>query len=109
AVDEIRILTSSFSAEYGRAGGAVLNTTLKSGTNTLRGTAWEFNRNDALNANDFFAQRAGIPKGEYRSNQFGITAGGPAIASKTFWFVDYEGSPTNQARTWVRTVPTDLE
>ena len=47
AVDEIKILTSSFSAEYGRAGGAVLNTTLKSGTNKLRGSVWEFNRNDA--------------------------------------------------------------
>ena len=63
---QIRILTSSFSAEYGRAGGAVLNTTLKSGTNQLRGTFWEFHRNDALNSNDFFANRArpqerGIP------------------------------------------------
>jgi hypothetical protein len=109
AVDEIKILTSSFSAEYGRAGGAVLNTTLKSGTNKLRGTVWEFNRNDALNANDFFANRAGIKKGEYKSNQYGITAGGPAIGSKTFWFGDYEGSLIKQARTWVRTVPTALQ
>jgi len=109
AVDEIKILTSSFNAEYGRAGGAVLNTTLKSGTNKLRGTIWEFNRNDALNANDYFAKRAGVKKGEFLSNQFGVTAGGPAIGSKTFWFFDYEGSPTKQARTWVRSVPTDLE
>jgi Carboxypeptidase regulatory-like domain/TonB dependent receptor len=109
AVDEIKILTSSFSAEYGRAGGAVLNTTLKSGTNKLRGTVWEFNRNDALNANDFFANRGGIKKGEYLSNQFGITSGGPIIPSKTFFFADYEGSLSKQARTWVRTVPTDLE
>jgi hypothetical protein len=109
AVDEIKVLTSSFSAEYGRAGGAVLNTTLKSGSNKLRGTLWEFNRNDALNANDFFANRAGLKKGEYLSNQFGITAGGPLIPSKTFWFADYEGSLSKQARTWVRTVPTDLE
>ena len=103
AVDEIKILTSSFSAEYGRAGGAVLNTTLKSGTNQLRGSVWEFHRNDALNANDFFANRAGLKKGEYLSNQFGFTAGGPAIGSKTFWFADYEGSLIKQARTWVRT------
>src|SRR5947207_4571450 len=109
AVDEIKILTSSFSAEYGRAGGAVLNTTLKSGSNKLRGTVWEFNRNSALYANDFFAERAGVAKGDFLSNQFGITAGGPAIRSKTFWFLEYEGSPTKQARTWVRTVPTDLE
>ena len=65
AVDEIKVLTSSFSAEYGRAGGAVLNTTLKSGTNKFRGSVWEFNRNDALNANDFFAKRAGIGKAKY--------------------------------------------
>jgi hypothetical protein len=109
AVDEIKILTSSFSAEYGRAGGAVLNTTLKSGTSKLRGSVWEFNRNDALNANDFFANRAGIKKGEYLSNQFGFTAGGPALDTKTFWFADYEGSLIKQARTWVRTVPTDLQ
>ncbi|MEP6893672.1 MAG: carboxypeptidase regulatory-like domain-containing protein, partial [Gaiellaceae bacterium] len=109
AVDEIKVLTSSFSAEYGRAGGAVLNTTLKSGTNKLRGTVWEFNRNDALNANDFFANRAGLKKGEYMSNQFGITGGGPVISSKTFWFGDYEGSLIKQARTWVRSVPTALE
>jgi hypothetical protein len=109
AVDEIRILTSSFSAEYGRAGGAVLNTTLKSGTNRLRGTMWEFHRNDALNANDFFANRANIKKGEYLSNQYGFTAGGPAIGTKTFWFADYEGSLIKQARTWVRSVPTAFE
>src|SRR5207245_11711417 len=93
----------------GPARRAVLNTTLKSGTNKLRGTISESNRNDALNANDYFAKRAGVKKGEFLSNQFGVTAGGPAIGSKTFWFFDYEGSPTKQARTWVRTVPTDLE
>jgi hypothetical protein len=109
AVDEIKILTSSFSAEYGRAGGAVLNTTLKSGTSQLRGTVWEFHRNDALNATDFFANRAGIKKGEYKSNQFGATAGGPLWGTKTFWFADYEGSLIKSARTWVTTVPTALQ
>lgn len=109
AVDEIKILTSSFSAEYGRAGGAVLNATLKSGTGQLRGAAWEFHRNDALNANDFFANRANLKKGEYLSNQFGFAAGGPVIATKTFWFADYEGSLIQQSRTWVRTVPTALQ
>ena len=79
AVDEIKILTSSFSAEYGRAGGAVLNTTLKSGSNQFRGSLWEFARDDALNATDFFANRAGLKKGKYVSNQFGMTAGGPIV------------------------------
>ena len=109
AVDEIKVMTSSFSAEYGRAGGAVLNTTLKSGSSRFRGSAWEFYRNDALNANDFFANRANIKKGEYLSNQYGATAGGPAWGTKTFWFADYEGSIIQQARTWVRTVPTALQ
>jgi Carboxypeptidase regulatory-like domain/TonB dependent receptor-like, beta-barrel len=109
AVDEIKVLTSSFSAEYGRAGGAVLNTTLKSGTSQLRGTIWEFHRNDALNANDFFANKASLKKGDYLSNQYGFTAGGPAIGTKTFWFADYEGSLIKQARTWVRSVPTAAE
>ena len=92
AIDEIRILTSSFSAEYGRAGGAVLNTTLKSGTNQLHGSVWGFNRNDKLNANDFFANRAGLKKAKYLSNQYGFTLGGPIIGGKTFFFADYEGS-----------------
>src|SRR5207244_5007259 len=109
AVDEIKILTSSFSAEYGRAGGAVLNTTLKSGTNKMRGSVWEFHRNDALNSNDFFAERAGVKKGTYLSNQFGVTTGGAVVQSKTFWFADYEGTPTKRANTWVRTVPTEFE
>ena len=86
-----------------------MNTTLKSGTSQLRGSVWEFHRNDALNASDFFSNRAGLKKGDYLSNQFGFTAGGPAIGTKTFWFVDYEGSLTKQARTWVRTVPTALQ
>jgi len=77
AVDEIKVMTSAFSAEYGRAGGAVLNATLKSGSNQLRGSVWEFYRNDAMNANDFFANRANIKKGDYLSNQFGLTAGDP--------------------------------
>ena len=70
-MDEIKILTSAFSAEYGRAGGAVLNTTLKSGSNKLRGSVWEFNRNDALNANDFFAKRAGIGKAKHARTSSG--------------------------------------
>ena len=59
-----------------------------------------------MNANDFFANKAGLKKGDYLSNQFGFTAGGPAVTNKTFWFADYEGSLIKQARTWVTTVPT---
>ncbi len=109
AVDQIQVLTSSFSAEFGRAGGAVLNTTLKSGTNQLTGAIWGFHRNDGLNANDYFAKRAGIAKGDYLSNQYGFTAGGPIVSGRTFWFADYEGNVNRQARTWVTTVPTTLQ
>ena len=62
-----------------------------------------------MNANDFFANRANTKKGDYLSNQFGLTAGGPAVTNKTFWFADYEGSLIKQARTWVTTVPTVAE
>jgi Carboxypeptidase regulatory-like domain/TonB dependent receptor-like, beta-barrel/TonB-dependent Receptor Plug Domain len=109
AVDEIKVLTSSFSAEYGRAGGAVLNTTLKSGTSQLRGSVWEFFRNDALNATDFFANRAHVKKGDYLSNQYGVTMGGPFWGTKTFWFADYEGNLNKEARTWLRNIPTAAE
>ena len=91
AVDEIKVLTSSFSAEYGRAGRRGAQHTLKSGTSQLRGSFWEFHRNDALNATDFFANRANIKKGDYLSNQYGFTAGGP------LWARRRSGSPTTRA------------
>ena len=75
AIAEIKVLTSSFSAEYGRAGGAVLSATLKSGSNEFHGSAWEFNRNDSLKAAEFFENARGLKKGRYDSNQFGFTAG----------------------------------
>ena len=94
AISEFKMQTSGFSAEFGRAGGAVLNATLKSGTNRIHGSAWEFVRNDKFDAADFFQDAAGIAKGEYRQNQFGATAGGPIRKNKTFWFGDYEGLRT---------------
>ena len=96
AIGEFKLQTNSFSAEFGRAGGAVLNATLKSGTNEIHGSAWEFLRNDKLDATDFFLNSAGQPKGAFKRNQFGATAGGPAIKNKTFWFVDYEGTRIRQ-------------
>ncbi|PYT30988.1 MAG: hypothetical protein DMG57_06525 [Acidobacteria bacterium] len=92
AIGEFKLQTNSFSAEFGRPGGAVLNATLKSGTNEIHGSAWEFLRNDKLDATDFFLNRAGQKKGAFKQNQFGATAGGPVIKNKTFWFVDYEGT-----------------
>lgn len=109
AIAEFNLQTSDFSAEFGRAGGAVLNATLKSGTNSFHGSVWEFLRNDKLDAADFFQNANGTQKGEYRQNQFGATAGGHIIRNKTFWFGDYEGTRIRQAAPQTATVPTALE
>jgi Carboxypeptidase regulatory-like domain/TonB dependent receptor len=110
ALSEFKLQTSSFGAEFGRAGGAVLNATLKSGTNSIHGSAWEFLRNDKLDAADFFQHYAGGGKGAFRQNQFGFTLGGPVIKNKTFFFLDYEGTKVRQAAPWSGlTVPTQAE
>ena len=109
AVEEFKVQTSSFSAEYGRSGAAVLNATIKSGTNELHGTAWEYFRNDKLDAADFFENAGGIPKGALRQNQFGVSAGGPVIKNKIFIFGDYEGFRRVQGTVATGSVPTPLE
>lgn len=109
AIAEFKIQTSDYSAEFGRSAGAVLNATIKAGSNGYHGDLWEFLRNDALDAANFFENSGGIPKGEYRQNQFGFTFGGPIKKNKTFFFVDYEGTRIHQALTSTNTVPTNLE
>ena len=109
AIQEFKIETNNYSAEFGRSAGAILNATIKSGTNQLHGDAWEFLRNDALDAANFFENSGGIPKGEYRQNQFGATLGGPIKKDKTFFFADYEGTRIRQATPSINTVPTALE
>jgi hypothetical protein len=96
AISEFKLQTSSFSAEFGRAGGAVLNATLKSGTNQFHGSAWEFLRNDKIDANDFFLNAAGQSRGSFKQNQFGATTGGRIVKNKTFFFADYEGTRIRQ-------------
>ena len=87
-------MTSDFPAEFGRAGGAIVNATLKSGSNQLHGSAWEFFRNDIFDAYDdyFVPDATKSKKPELRQNQFGATAGWRLFKDKTFWFVDYEGT-----------------
>ncbi|MBS1839840.1 MAG: TonB-dependent receptor [Acidobacteria bacterium] len=106
AIAEFKVQTSGFSAEYGRSGAAVLNATIKSGTNELHGAAWEYFRNDKLDAADFFENAGGIPKGALRQNQFGVAAGGPIIKNKIFFFGDYEGFRRVQGTVATGTVPT---
>ena len=89
AVEEFKVQTNNFSAEFGRAGGAVINATFRSGTNQFRGTAWEFFRNTALNAIGYFKPTTGKPTLE--RNQFGGVFGGPIVRSRAFFFVNYEG------------------
>ncbi len=91
AIAEFKVQTADFSAQLGRAAGAVMNATIKSGTNSFHGAAWEFLRNDKLDAADWFENFQGIKKGKLVQNQFGATIGGPVIKNKIFFFGDYEG------------------
>ncbi len=116
AVEEFKVQTSDFSAEFGRSGAAVLNATIKSGTNEFHGAAWEFFRNDKLDAADFFENAGRRPKGALRQNQFGFTAGGPVVIpkvfngrNKLFFFADYEGLRRVQGTILSGAVPTVLE
>jgi hypothetical protein len=106
AIQEFKVQTADFSAELGRSAGAVLNATIKSGTNSIHGAAWEFFRNDKLDAADWFEDNAGIQKGELRQNQFGASIGGPIIKDKLFYFGDYEGFRRVQGTVLTGSVPT---
>ena len=90
SVEEFRLITNSFDAEYGKFSGAVMNAITKSGTNGFHGDVFEFMRNEALDAQNYFF--SGQPKTELRRHQFGFTAGGPFWKDKLFWFTDYQGT-----------------
>src|SRR2546429_522993 len=109
AIEEFKVETSGFSAQYGRSGAAVLNATIKSGTNDLHGAVWEFFRNDHLDAANFFENADNIKKGALHQNQFGVAAGGPIIKNKIFIFGDYEGFRRVQGTVFTGSVPTALE
>jgi hypothetical protein len=109
AIQEFKIQTNDYSADMGRSAGAVMNATIKSGTNQWHGDVYEFLRNDKLDAANFFENAGNEKKGEFRQNQFGGTLGGPLRKNKTFVFGDYQGTRIRQAFPWLTTVPTDLE
>jgi Carboxypeptidase regulatory-like domain len=106
ALDEFKLQTSTYSAEFGRSLGGVVNIQIKSGSNAFHGSAYDFNRNDAFDANNFFNNRAGRPKPDFKQNQFGGTLGGPIYKNKTFFFGDYQGLRINAGQTYLSTVPT---
>jgi hypothetical protein len=91
ALEEFRIQTSTFAPEYGRTPGAQISVLTKSGTNTFHGTAFEYFRNDKLDANDWFANRNALRRPELRQNDFGGVLGGPIVKNKLFFFGSYEG------------------
>jgi hypothetical protein len=90
AIQEFSVLTSNYSAEYGKTSGGVVNATTRSGTNGFHGSVYEFLRNSALDARNFFEDPA-QPKAGFKRNQFGGAVGGPIIKSRTFFFADFEG------------------
>ena len=103
AIQEFSVLTSNYSAEYGKTSGGVVNAITRSGTNSFHGSAYEFLRNSALDARNFF-DGATVPP--FKRNQFGASAGGPIRKDRTFIFGDYEGIRQSLGTTQIATVPS---
>ena len=108
AIREFEMLTSTYDASFGRNPGAQVNVILNSGTNDFHGSVFEFHRNAALDARNFFAP-AGEPKPKYLRNQFGGAIGGPIVSDRTFFFADYEGTRSREGITRITNVPTAEE
>ncbi|HEX6802477.1 MAG TPA: TonB-dependent receptor [Terriglobales bacterium] len=108
-VQEFKVQSNSFSAEFGSNGGTVVNMALKSGTNQFHGSAWWFGQRGWLDANDFFSNQAGLPRPDHSRNQYGFSLGGPIKKDKTFFFIDMERVLQNAPIGIVATVPTKLE
>jgi len=109
ALQEFKIQTNAYSAEFGRSSGAVVNATIKSGTNNIHGSVYEFLRNNVLDANNFFSNALNAPKPVRQRNQFGAAVGGPLVKNRTFWFADYEGLRDREGVPRTRIVPTAAE
>ncbi|HLJ45112.1 MAG TPA: carboxypeptidase-like regulatory domain-containing protein, partial [Bryobacteraceae bacterium] len=105
AIEAVNIVTASFDAEQGLAGGSAVNIAIKSGTNAFHGSAWEYNTNSDLKARNFFYYGANNPKNIL--NQFGLALGGPIVKNKLFFFVDWERYMLRQSVSGLQSVPTD--
>jgi hypothetical protein len=104
AIEEFRVETNSYSAEYGRSNGGVIMVNHRAGSNEFHGTVFEFFRNEALNARNLFATTG--PRPRFRRNQYGLVFGGPIERNKTFFFVDYQGTRLQTGTVRTSTVPT---
>lgn len=109
AVQEFKVQTNTFSAEYGRTGTSLINMVTKSGTNQFHGTAYTFHRNSALNANSFFSNRAGQSLPEFKRRLFGGVIGGPILRNRTFFFSSFEQARAEQVDARFAIVPTARE
>jgi hypothetical protein len=109
AIQEFKVSNNNFAAEYGNAGGANVQISMKSGTNSLHGGLFEFVRNSGLDANDFFSNSSLSPIPPFRQNQFGANVGGPIKKNRTFFFGDYEGFRQRLGTTELMTIPTMLQ
>lgn len=107
AVQEFSVLTSNYSAEYGRTSGGVINAITKSGTNDFHGSVYEFLRNSSLDAANFFDNALQLPKPHFERNQFGAAGGGPILKGRTFFYADYEGLRENKGTSTQANVPSD--
>ena len=108
AVEEFKVEQTNFSAEYGFSGSSVVNMVTRSGTNKFHGSGYEFYRDNRLNANNWFADRAGQPISPGHRNNYGFTIGGPILKNKTFFFFDYDRLRSAGQSTATFGVPTDL-
>src|ERR1700733_2273663 len=113
AVQEFKLQNGDYNAEFGHSTGGIINAVIRSGTNHVHGDVWEYLRNEDLNANSYFSNQAGVPRSEYRQNQYGGTLGGPVVLSrfyngrdKTFFFGDYQGTRIATPSQSISTVPT---
>lgn len=108
ALEEFKVQTRTYSAEFGTAAGGVVNVSMKSGSNRFHGDLWEFFRNNKLEANTYFNKRRDVKRGRFNWNQYGGTLGGPILRNKLFFFGDFQGFNSRTARTQNSTVPTPL-
>jgi Carboxypeptidase regulatory-like domain/TonB dependent receptor-like, beta-barrel len=105
SLETVNIVTNSFDAEQGLAGGSAINAQIKSGTNNFHGSAFEYHTNEGLRTRNYFAP-VGTPKGDWLYNQYGGTLGGPVVHNKLFFFASYEGTRDKQQLTRTTSVPT---